>query len=190
MDRHDSLRPRRDGRLDELWVHQHLIVEHVDKDRRRTGHRDPFGSRDEGVGHRDDFITRADSQRSQRQVERVSAIANSDTRLRFAVSCEFVLKTAHLGAAYERTVGDDVLNRRVDFRLDDLILVEQTDEWNLISHSLYCVRGFLALITRRLPRYLTGETPASFSSMLMKSRDDGERSLLKRSGWPISPPAK
>src|SRR5690349_18732580 len=143
------------------------------------------------MSHGDYFIIRADFQSAQRQVKGVSSIANAHTCTSFAKRGKLGFKATDFFATNKRTLGDDVLNRFVDLGLDCLVLIEKPHQGDVICHLISLTReGLWALMIKRLPKYFTGQTADNRSNELMKAREVLERSLLKRSGWPISPPTK
>ena len=91
------------------------------------------------MGNGNNLIAWANAEGSQRQVKRVGAISNTHARLRFTISGKILLETAHRFATDKGAAVDDVLDGRVNFRFDVLVLVEKTDEWNLVCHLFFLV---------------------------------------------------
>src|SRR5688572_15144233 len=135
------------------------------------------------MGHRDDFIACADAERTECEIKSVGAIADADTRLRFAIRGKLIFKTAHFVAADERAFGDDVLNRGVDLGFNRLILVEETDERNILGHLLVlfpCVSVALS----ELSYFLTRTRGSLRARPWLRSEERRVGKECRARGWP------
>jgi hypothetical protein len=94
----------------------------------RTGGGNRLGRCDESVGGCDYLVPRSDVQRSQRELECVGTIADSDAVLDAAVQGEFMFEAAHGFAAYERCVFDNLANCPIDILPNRPVLCSQVNE--------------------------------------------------------------
>src|SRR6185437_5453308 len=85
-------------------------------------HCDGFNGGDEGVGHRNDFITRSNFACAQRQRERIGAIGDTDAIETFAILGELALEHQLLWTKIKRHAVEHSFNGREYVGLDRLIL--------------------------------------------------------------------
>ena len=85
------------------------------------------------MGHRDDFIAWTDAQRTECEIKSVRAIADADTRLASQYAANSFSKRRTSSPPTNALLVMMSLNRGVDLGLNRLILVEETDEWNILG---------------------------------------------------------
>src|SRR5690606_9074576 len=115
-------RARRDGSLDERRIHVEGFRIDVDEHRLGSGILDRGNRRYERKRYRDHFVTRADSGREQRQVQRAGAAIYADTESAAAVGRELLLELGDFGAENEPAAIEHALYRGVDLGLDTGVL--------------------------------------------------------------------
>ena len=130
MDRNDRARPRRDGPLDLRGIDGEVLRLDVDKHRARAHVANSRDSRDEREWHRDDFITRPDARRQQRQMERARARVHAHGFHCLAILCEVAFECRHLFAKDELRTVEHAPNRGVDLTLDTAVLRLKICKWN------------------------------------------------------------
>ena len=149
--RNDGLGLRRDLRLDLIDVDVVGRGVDVDEHHLRAGHLDRLGRGDEGVGDRDDLVTRADTQRLQRDEQRVGSVGNADAMTDPAVLREGLLERLDERAADEGGLLDHGGDRRVDLGFDGLVLRLQIDKRNV--HVVQClIESCIVLVARAVLR--------------------------------------
>ena len=141
MDRDDRLRARAD-RVREtrrIEIERPLGDVHEHRPRAHGGNRRRCG--DERVRGGDHVVSRPDTERAERELERRRARADAHGMPHAAVLGEPSLEFVELRAADERGTGDDAGDRRVDLRLELLVLLSDGDEAHShASTSSYAAR--------------------------------------------------
>src|SRR5205823_5124647 len=138
-----------DRRLDRVGVHEHGVLADIDEDGPSARERDCRGSGDEGMGDRDDLVSRPDPQPAEGEVDSVGAVRAADAvdiGLGSAVSSpvrmcsggravrtvrgEFGLERADLISTYEGRGIEYFLNGQVYLGSNVEVLRPQIDEGN------------------------------------------------------------
>src|SRR5919108_4440231 len=112
MDGYNGSRPRCDGGLQRIRIHQHRIFLDINEDRPRSSECDRLGRGDERVGDSDDLIARTYAQAAKGEVERICTVADANTGFCLTVVCELCLECPELFAADEGAVNNRTLDRR------------------------------------------------------------------------------
>ena len=106
MHRNDRRGARRHRGLDGIGVDQvRVVVGAVDEHRRGARPGNGLGGRDERVGRKDAFVAVPDTERAQRDLDRVSAVRHPDAMRHADELSVFALERGHLRAADERRPG-------------------------------------------------------------------------------------
>ena len=113
MNGDDRAGARGDRRRDRLRIDEIIFQATIDQHRFGPGIGDGFGGGDKGVGNGDDFVTRADSESPQDQVERIRAGTQSDALGGAAKIGPSLFKFRHLGAEDELPMVEDLGESRV-----------------------------------------------------------------------------
>ena len=105
-----------------LGIHVEGLGVDIDEDGDGADLGDGFGGGDEGVGHRDDRIPRADSGRHEGEAQGVGAGVDADAVFAVAKGGEFLFEAGHLGSADEHAGGHGFGDDGDDFRFDLFVL--------------------------------------------------------------------
>ena len=108
MDRHDRLRPGRDGRLDEVGVHREVLGPDVHEDRTGAGPQDDADGRVEAEADRDDLVAGADAQAVEDGLLGQRAVGHEDRVADAAVGGPGLLEGLGLLAHREHARAEDL----------------------------------------------------------------------------------
>src|SRR4030095_12127509 len=101
MDGYNGSRPRRDGRLQRIWIHQHRVFFNINEDRPSSCKCDRLGGGDESVRHRDDLITWPNTQATKSEIESIGAVADANAGFGLTVAGELCFKCLEFCATDE-----------------------------------------------------------------------------------------
>jgi hypothetical protein len=123
VDRHDCLRPRRDGRLDAVGIQAEVLGPDVHEDGAGAGPEDGADRRVEREADGDDLVTRADPERLEDRLEGHRPVGHEDGVLHAAVGGPRLLElggpAAHREHAGPEHVEGGLLLGRPDVGLRD-----------------------------------------------------------------------
>src|SRR5215471_8051863 len=131
MDRYNGSRPRRDGGLQCIWIHQHRVFFNLNEDRPSSCKGDGLGGSDESVRYRNDLITRSNTQTTQSEIESICAVADADAGFGLTVACELSLKCLEFFATNEGAVNNCTRDRCIDIGFNREILRVQIAKRNV-----------------------------------------------------------
>ncbi len=139
--RHDRLRPRSDPRRDVLRVEVECHGVDVGEHGCRTDTRDRLGGRVERERRADDLVVAPDSERFEREHERVGSVRDADRMRDSEERGRFALERLDLGPEDEPAGLENRGEPLLELGDERRVLRLHVDEWNLLRHAGECSSG-------------------------------------------------